>query len=85
MDEQKEKELEGYWIGLRVLKRLSERGTRLTSTEVAELLGARSVKGIGQVLSRTRSMPWAVRPMVSGPGLDARFRFAVSFQLVLEV
>lgn len=54
MDERKEREFEGYWIGLRVLERLSERGTRLTSAEVAELLGARNVKGIGQVLSRTR-------------------------------
>ena len=54
MDERKERELEGYWIGLRVLEHLSDSDKRLTSAEVAELVGARSVKGIGQSLSRTR-------------------------------
>ena len=42
------------WSGLPVLVRLSEPGTELSSAEVAAVLGTRSVKGIGSVLSGTR-------------------------------
>ena len=42
------------WAGLPVLIRLSEPGTELPSAEVAAILGTRSVKGIGSVLSGTR-------------------------------
>ena len=42
------------WAGLPVLVRLSEPGTELSSAEVAAILGTRSVKGIGSVMSGTR-------------------------------
>ena len=43
-----------YWAGLGILDRLSEPGTALTSEEVRDILGTRSVKGIGAALSGTR-------------------------------
>ena len=54
MGEENKHQWAGYWIGLDILERLSDGGTGLTSAEVAAILGARSVKGIGQALSRTR-------------------------------
>ena len=43
-----------YWAGLPVFARLVEGGAELSSPEMAELLGTRSVKGIGASLSGTR-------------------------------
>ena len=54
MGEENKHQWAGYWIGLDILERLSDGGTGLTSAEVAAILGVRSVKGIGQALSRTR-------------------------------
>ena len=42
------------WAGLPLLIRLSEPGAELSSAEVAAIVGTRSVKGIGSVLSGTR-------------------------------
>ena len=42
------------WAGLPLLVRLSDPGTELSSAEVAGILGTRSVKGIGSVLTGTR-------------------------------
>lgn len=43
-----------YWAGLALFARLSEARSALTSREVSDLLGTRSVKGIGAALSGTR-------------------------------
>ncbi|MDE0039551.1 MAG: hypothetical protein OXU77_18640 [Gammaproteobacteria bacterium] len=50
----KERQLAGYWLGIEILDRLANAGDRLTSAEVAALLGVRNVKGIGRALSQTR-------------------------------
>lgn len=50
----KERQLAGYWIGIEILDRLANAGDRLTSAEVAALLGVKNVKGIGRALSQTR-------------------------------
>ena len=44
-----------HWAGLPLLDRLLEGSEPLTSQEVARLLGARSIKGIGSVLRPTRA------------------------------
>ena len=55
MDSEKDKQhLAGYWRGLRVLERLADGAPGLASTEVAAILGLRSVKGIGRSLLQTR-------------------------------
>ena len=54
MNKAYERDIARYWSGLAILERLSETGTGLASGEVAALLGARSVKGIGAALSGTR-------------------------------
>ena len=54
-----DREVARYWAGLRLLVRLSEAGTELSSGEVGALLGARSVKGIGAALSGTRDTLFA--------------------------
>ena len=43
-----------YWAGLAILERLGGGAPGLTSEEVRAILGARSVKGIGAALSRSR-------------------------------
>ena len=55
MNEAHEHDMARYWSGLAILERLSETGAGLASEEVAAILGARSVKGIGSALSGTRS------------------------------
>ena len=54
MEADKERQLAGYWLGIEILDRLANAGDRLTSAEVAALLGVRNVKGIGRALSQTR-------------------------------
>ena len=54
-----DREVARYWAGLRLLVRLSEAGTELSSGEVGALLGTRSVKGIGAALSGTRDTLFA--------------------------
>lgn len=54
MSEADEHDIARYWSGLAILERLSETGTGISSVEVAALLGARSVKGIGSAFSGTR-------------------------------
>ena len=54
MGEADEHDVTRYWSGLAVLERLSETRTGISSEEVAALLGARSVKGIGSAFSGTR-------------------------------
>ena len=55
MNKAYEPDIARYWSGLAILERLSGTGTGLASEEVAAILGARSVKGIGSALSGTRS------------------------------
>ena len=54
MNKAYEPDIARYWSGLAVFERLSETRTGLASEEVAAILGARSVKGIGSALSGTR-------------------------------
>ena len=43
-----------YWAGLGILDRLSKPGAALTSEDLRDILGTKSVKGIGAALSGTR-------------------------------
>ena len=54
-----DREVARYWAGLRLLVRLSEAGTELSTGDVGALLGTRSVKGIGAALSGTRDTLFA--------------------------
>ena len=58
MSDERDRKLAAFWIGLEILDRLAstEAGAEegLTSAEVAEMLGVRNAKGIGQGLLRTR-------------------------------
>ena len=54
MKADEERQLAAFWIGIEILDRLANAGDRLTSAEVAALLGVRNVKGIGGALSQTR-------------------------------
>ena len=54
MNEKDDLDFSRYWAGLGILEELSETGKGLTSEEVSNILGTRSVKGIGSALSRTK-------------------------------
>ena len=54
MSQQRDRELATFWAGLEILDRLAVGEDGLTSAEVAQILGVRNVKGIGQGLLRTR-------------------------------